>query len=253
MEYIRRILKTMLVCVPIAGCTGVNPVYTPVALTSNSEFQDDVSSIQAEIDGLNLWDRAQHVMTISDTRCDRFFEELDAISSNTNFGKGIIAGATTATPPLLQAAGASSLSVAAVPAALGFLTTAITSYEDSFLLAKFNKAVHDKWQAAREQAEADIAQLFADTENGLVNEKWVSEKRVDRELYKYSKLCLRSQLVLWLEQAASGGTVASREEEPASARVLLPQARASARRGRTGGRAGRSTGGSVGSYVVTRQ
>lgn len=186
----------------ISGCSATTSSYQPLVLTQQSGFKTEIATLRLELSDLEPNSRLYRGMTIADARCDKFFNDLEAIRTRVRFGGKQVTSLGTGLPTLLNAAKASSLSVSAVSAALGFVSGLLTDYDELFLLSKFKGAIYKKWQVAREDASQRIDDLIVEAGSSQLPDEYAN-----RQLYRYSSLCLHSQLTNWLHQAANGGVV----------------------------------------------
>ncbi len=186
----------------ISGCSATTSSYQPIVLTQQSGFETEIVALRLELSDLEPNSRLYRGMTIADARCDKFFNDLEAIRARVRFGGRQVTSLSTGLPTLMNAAKASSLSVSAVSAALGFVSGLLTDYDELFLLSKFKGAVYKKWQVAREDASQRIDDLILEAGPSQLPDEYAN-----RQLYRYSSLCLHSQLTNWLHQAANGGVI----------------------------------------------
>jgi len=187
------------------GCTAcsVTPfAYKPIIFNDESGFVRETKELRKEFADLGANDRLYRGMTISDARCNRFFDDLELLRTNARFGNRRVNALETGLPALLEAAEASSLSVSVVSAALGFVSGSLADYDELYLLSQFSNSVFVRWQQAKDDASIRIEQLIESHSPAEVpNEK------ANRALYQYSSLCLYSQLTSWINQAAGAGTL----------------------------------------------
>lgn len=185
----------------LSSCASNNPSYRPFLLAKLSVFEAETEELRETLMSRTGGERIYLAMTIIDARCDRFFEDLEKLRASTRFAGRQVSALETGLPTLLQAAEASSLSVAAVSAALGFIGGTLADYDELYLLANFKNAAHKKWLEVKTEKERILYQIAEEVDN----KGKYSTEYINREIYKYSRTCLHSQLITWIEQSAESG------------------------------------------------
>lgn len=186
----------------LTACANGRPVYAPLVLNADAGFVAESQKLRTELNAMDPVERIYRSMTIVDSRCDKFFDNLEALRANVRYGGRQTSSLSTGLPPLLEAARASSLGIATVSAALGFIGGALSDYDELYLLSNFKGAIYKKWQSAREDASGRLESLIINSDSRLLSDEFAN-----RQIYRYSSLCLHSQLINWLNQAADGGKV----------------------------------------------
>ncbi len=141
-------------------------------------------------------------MSVTNYRCDMFFEALDEVHNRLDFYQRIINSLTTGLPPALTAASVNGQAVANVAAALGFASSTLKNANELLLLAEFKPALYSRWQEARDKQRSELV-------TWLGNSRSVIRAELKMNLYEYARICLPTQLKAWLHDSARLGKLVS--------------------------------------------
>lgn len=213
-----KIITTLVFCVFLSGCgTMFAPDYEPVLLHE----KNDVEVLRARLNTLPPRELMYEVVTITNYRCDMFFEALDRLKNKADFTLARLAFLSGSMPTMLAAAEATSQEIAHVAAALGFATGWMKDTKDLFLLAEFKPAIYKKWQDNRLEQLLRMEALFR---SGIT----ISDAHARQQLYEYTRMCLPWQLKAWLHESANSSVVQRSDIRP-----LAGEPRAATRNGRS--------------------
>lgn len=189
-----KLAAALSACLLLSACgASLSGDYRPVLLHEN-----DVEDLRRRLTSLPPKDMLLEGVTISNARCDQFFESIDNRRDNADFALGRLAALSTGLPQALEAASVSSQAVANVAAALGFATGWIKDSKELYLFVEFKPAIYSKWQRARDQAKDQILKL-------VTSGRDIPYSYAKDQLYEYTRLCMRHQLKAWLFEAANSG------------------------------------------------